>query len=90
LVSKQQRLIEKELLNQTGSKVSEEQLAEFRETFRNFDKDDNGVLEKHEFKACLNALGHNVGNDEAIDRLMKQLCKSNFKNNITSYINLLL
>ena len=97
LVSKQTALLEKELLNQTGSKVSEDQLAEFRETFKNFDKDNNGVLEAHEFKACctylfknnnnnniililifilVSALGHNVGNDEAVAKLVNQLAQS--------------
>jgi hypothetical protein len=38
LVAQQSRLLQKEILNQSGSKVSEEQLEEFRETFKAFDK----------------------------------------------------
>ena len=68
---KRRNLIEKEILNQAGSGVSEEQVAEFRETFSAFDKNGNGVLEKHEFKACLSALGHDVPDSE-LDSIIAQ------------------
>jgi len=66
--SKQEGLLQKALLNQQGSGVSSEQLQEFKETFRNFDKDDSGKLEKHEFKACMSALGYALGDDQ-VDRI---------------------
>jgi actinin alpha len=74
LVNEQSTLLEKELLNQSGSRVSEEQLAEFKEAFRQFDKDNSGTLEKHEFKACLQALGQPI-TDEQLDRLVAELGK---------------
>jgi len=74
LVSKQQRFLEKEILNQSGSKVSEEQLAEFKNTFKAFDKDKSNTLEKHEFAACLKALGQNV-TDEQVERLVASIGK---------------
>jgi len=73
---KRRNLIEKEILNQAGSGVSEEQVAEFRETFKAFDKNGNGILEKHEFKACLSALGHDMS-DSALDQVMAQIGKKN-------------
>jgi len=73
-VSKHAGVLEKELLSQTGSKVSEEQLAEFKETFRQFDKDGSSNLEKHEFKACLSALGHFV-NDDQLNNLFDSIAK---------------
>jgi len=74
-VVKQRNLLEKELLAQSGNGVSEEQLNEFRETFQQFDKDRSNSLEKHEFKACLSALGQSV-TDEQLDQLMANICKS--------------
>lgn len=68
-------LIEKQILEKSGSGVTEEQLAEFKETFDTFDKDKSNTLEKHEFKACLQALGHDLS-DAAIDSLMQQHCKA--------------
>jgi Ca2+-binding EF-hand superfamily protein len=74
LIAKQGSLLEAELLRQSGSGVSEEQIAEFKETFRNFDKDRSGFLAKHEFKACLSALGY-FYTDEQVDQLMTTICK---------------
>jgi actinin alpha len=75
LIEKQRIVLEKELLAQTGSKVSDEQLHEFQTTFKQFDKDGSGSLEKHEFKACLQALGQSI-TDESLDKLMTSICKS--------------
>jgi len=75
LVAKQTRTIEKEILNQSGSKVSVEQLAEFKNTFKAFDKDRSNTLEKHELAACLKALGQNV-TDEQVDRIVASVGKA--------------
>ena len=42
--------------NTTG--VSEEQLKDFNETFRYFDKDNSGKLDHQELKSCLRSLGY--------------------------------
>jgi len=68
---KRRNLIDKEILNQAGSGVSEEQVKEFKETFQAFDKNGNGILEKHEFKACLGALGYDIS-DAAIEKLIAE------------------
>jgi len=52
--------------------VSDEQLNEFKDTFRNFDKDNSGTLEPLEFKACLQALGHDI-TDDGLKALVGQL-----------------
>ncbi|EDQ91836.1 uncharacterized protein MONBRDRAFT_14504 [Monosiga brevicollis MX1] len=44
--------------NTTG--VSEEQLQEFNETFRYFDKDSSGQLDHQELRSCLRTLGYNL------------------------------
>jgi len=76
LFRKQQHTIEKEMIAaKSGSSVSEEQLADFKDTFNRFDRDRTGVLEKHELKACLQALDQNV--DEAsLDKLLQSIGKS--------------
>jgi len=71
---KRRNLIEKEILSQQGSGVSEELVAEFRETFNAFDKNGNGVLEPYEFKACLSALGHDVS-DASLSQIIAQIGK---------------
>jgi len=53
-----------------GMEISEEQLAEFRETFTHFDKDNSKCLQYYELKACLTALGEDITDDEA-----KEYCK---------------
>jgi len=75
LAAKQQNLLEKEILNQSGSKVSEEQLEEFKNTFKAFDKDKSNTLEKHEFAACLKALGINISDDQ-VDKLHASIGKA--------------
>jgi Ca2+-binding EF-hand superfamily protein len=75
LAAKQQALIEREIINRSGSGVTPEQLTEFRETFQHFDKDKSGRLDKLEFKACLSALGQNV-TDEQVEALINNLGKT--------------
>jgi len=74
LINSQTSLLEKEILAQQGSKVSPEQLQEFQETFRNFDKNNSGSLQKLEFSACLSALGQNV-TPEQLDVLFDQIAR---------------
>jgi len=40
--------------------VSEEQIKEFNETFRYFDKDRSGRLDHQELKSCLRSLGYSL------------------------------
>ena len=62
--------IDKAIASLKGIEISEEQLAEFRDTFNHFDKDHSQTLEYYELKACLTALGETSTDDEC-----KEICK---------------
>jgi Ca2+-binding EF-hand superfamily protein len=47
-------------------------MAEFKEMFSHFDKDNNNQLEKHELKACLSSLGYSK-TDAEIDAIVKDI-----------------
>jgi len=70
--SQKEGIIQKEILQKKGSSVSAEQLAEFREVFNHFDKDNSGNLGKLELRACLQSLGF-AEEDAAIDRIIKEI-----------------
>lgn len=53
-----------------GLEISEEELNEFKDTFKYFDKDNSKTLEYFELKACLTALGEDITDDQA-----KEFCK---------------
>jgi len=65
-------LLEAERLKSNETGIPADQLAEFQETFRAFDKDNSGHLEKHEFKACLSALGISV-DDAQVENIISQI-----------------
>ncbi|KAH0797451.1 putative alpha-actinin [Histomonas meleagridis] len=54
-----------------GLEITEEQLAEFRETFQTFDKDNSGTLQYYELNACLTALGETATDDECKEIINK-------------------
>ena len=56
-----------------GLEISEEQLAEFRETFSFFDKDGNKLLEPFQLEACLTALGEPVKENECKEIIAKYM-----------------
>lgn len=58
-------LLSATLEQQKGSQVSEEQLRELKECFQHFDKDQDGVFELLEFKACCSSLGEDITDEEA-------------------------
>ena len=47
-----------------GFEISEEQLQEFRETYRMFDKNNDNMLEPYELNACLTSLGETDTEEE--------------------------
>jgi len=65
-------LIQKEIIQKTGSRVSAEQLAEFREVFDHFDKDRRGSLNRLEFKSCLQSLGEDLADGE-LDKIISAI-----------------
>ncbi|KAJ6234733.1 alpha-actinin [Anaeramoeba flamelloides] len=56
--------LEKEKLIKEGSKVTQEQLTEFKQMFELFDKDKKGSLFPYEFSGVLNSLGDDLDEDE--------------------------
>jgi actinin alpha len=64
LSRKKQQVIEKELLEQSGTGLSADQLREFKECFKHFDKDEDNLLSRLELGACLKSLGEDVNFDQ--------------------------
>lgn len=67
-----QDFLEKEMAAKAGSDVSPEQLKEFTATFKHFDRDNSGRLQRLELKSCLQSLGEDPSDDQ-MGRLMEQL-----------------
>jgi len=65
-------VLDKELLAKKHSQATPEQIDEFKEVFRHFDKDNKGFLNKLQFKSCLQSLGEDPTDDD-IARLLKEL-----------------
>jgi actinin alpha len=63
LSRKKQQVLEKELLEQSGTGLSADQLREFKECFKHFDKDEDNLLSRLELGACLKSLGEDVNFD---------------------------
>lgn len=55
-----QHNLEQQIAAKNASGVSEEQLREFEETFRHFDKDNSQMLDHLELKSCLRSLGYHL------------------------------
>jgi len=69
-LSKRLKAIEQDIYAKKMQNVSEEQLKEFHETFRYFDKGKNGKLNKHEFKAACASVGEDIPDNE-LDKVFK-------------------
>jgi len=75
LVKKKRQAVEKELLAQTHSGVSAEQLKEFKDCFSHFDKDGDQHLDRLEFGACLKSLGEDIPFESGgkLDQVLKTI-----------------
>jgi len=56
-LEKRKDLLQTEIASKQQKGVSDEQLKEIEDNFKHFDKDGSGVLDKREFRACLQSLG---------------------------------
>lgn len=63
------KVLENELLVKQHSGVTPEELAEFKETFKHFDKDSSGALNRLELKSCLTSLGEDL-TDAELDKVL--------------------
>jgi len=68
-MAKQETLLNNEILSKKNADVSPEQLNEFNEVFKHFDKNKDGTLARLEIKACLQALGDEPSESE-LDGIM--------------------
>ncbi|KAL9652530.1 hypothetical protein ABK040_000100 [Willaertia magna] len=64
LIEKTISEIESEILASKNEGIPEEQLKDWRETFKYFDKDKDGRLTKADFKACVRSLGEDIEDNE--------------------------
>ena len=71
--------LEQQIAAKDASGVSEEQLREYTETFRHFDRDNSNMLDHDELKACLRSLGENLPvleegeSDPKFEAILKQV-----------------
>jgi len=63
--------IDAAIARQKGLEIPEDQLAEFRETFATFDKDNSRSLVNYELNACLTALGEPASEEECTEIIKK-------------------
>jgi len=71
-IKAKQSLLEKEILSKKHSAASPEQIEEFKEVFRHFDKNGSNKLSKLEFKSCLQSLGEDPTDDD-MERLLQSI-----------------
>jgi len=64
LSKKKEQVLEKELLAQSHTGLSADQLKEFKECFVHFDKDQDSLLSRLELGACLKSLGEDINFDQ--------------------------
>jgi len=72
LTSQKEGILQKEILHKKGSKVSAEQMAEFKEVFDHFDKDRSGSLGRLELKSCFQSLGF-AEEDSSVDKIISEI-----------------
>jgi len=84
-IKKKKQAIQNLLASTGQSNITEDQMAEFRETFKHFDKDRSGALDKLEFRACLQTLGQ-AYSDEAFNKLFSELAKGSEKIDLDTFV----
>lgn len=72
-LSKKISFLENQIVARTKTNFSPQQLEEYSETFKFFDKDDNNFLTRGEFKAALAAFGSAFSNEVAFEKLFLQV-----------------
>jgi actinin alpha len=80
--------VEQELFGKKNAQVSPEQLAEFKEVFVHFDKDNSNSLEAFELAAVLQALGEDA-TEEEIQELFNKYAQGEPKLTFDNFINLM-
>lgn len=70
-LEKKKKMLEDEIANEKLRGVTPEQLAEIKNNFKQFDKDNSGSINQKELKACLYSLGEEKTTSE-IEKIMKE------------------
>jgi len=73
-LKKKKQAIQNQLSASGQSSLSEDQINEFKDAFKHFDKDRSGALDRLEFKACLQTLGQTY-TDDAFNELFVRLAR---------------
>jgi len=85
VLKKKKQAIQNQLSASGTSSITEDQMNDFKETFKHFDKDRSNALDKLEFRACLKTLGQDL-NDDAFNKLFSQLAGSGDKINFDTFV----
>jgi len=85
VLKKKKQAIQNQLAEGNPSALTEEQIEEFKDAFRHFDKDKSGALDKLEFKAVLQTLGQTY-NDEAFNNLFLKLANGGERINMDAFV----
>ncbi|GAA6072150.1 alpha-actinin-2b, partial [Tachysurus ichikawai] len=56
--------IETQILTRDAKGISQEQMSEFRSSFKHFDRKKNGAMDTDDFRACLISMGYDLGEVE--------------------------
>jgi len=84
-LKKKKQAIQSQIASSGQSNITEDQIAEFQDTFKHFDKDRSGELDKLEFRACLQTLGQTY-NDEAFNALFAKLAGPNDRISMDTFV----
>jgi len=85
-LKKKRQAIQNQLSAGKTSGISDEQLEEFKDAFRHFDKDKSGALDKLEFKAVLQTLGQTY-NDDAFNQLFLKLANGGERIQMDAFVD---
>jgi len=85
-LKKKKQAIQSQLASSGQSNITDDQIAEFQDTFRHFDKDRSGELDKLEFKACLATLGQSFNDENAFNNLFRKLAGNKDKIDMDTFV----
>lgn len=76
--------LQNQIMTRDAKNISEEQLKEYRDSFKHFDKDNSGRLDRREFRSCLIACGYDIPqvaadpeNDPEFERVLARVDPNN-------------
>ncbi|TPX45442.1 hypothetical protein SeMB42_g02632 [Synchytrium endobioticum] len=85
-LSKKSSFIQNQIVARTMTNVSPQQLEEYSETFKHFDKDNTNTLSRHEFKAALQVQGYTYEETE-FEKIFNEVAKGGDMVSFEEYIN---